>query len=441
MVFVCTRAENEQIGKGVLHELKDQSNLLSSVVKWSTSVRIPEEVPEALRTAFVQAYAGRPGPAVVEIPYNVQTEKGYVDIYPSERPAPEGADETMVRSAAELLSRAKAPLIYAGRGAAISGCSDELWKLVELLNAPCITTVLGKGVLPEDHHLNVSWGSGRYGLIAQYIADADAVVVVGSSLDYSDAERFKLKFLAHMIQIDTCAESIGRKHPVEVSLLGDARAVLKQLLAELQCQPQLPPPFMSAAFAEYKKRKIEELRSASAWQYMDAIQQAVSSETLIFSDPARCNGWGAAFIERTLPNTYHCSRNFCTLGYSFSAAMGAKLAFPERQVLAMIGDGGFLYANGDLATAVQYNINIVTIIFNDGYYGSVRREQKKCYGRTFGVKLLNPDFCALAQAFGIPAIRVESPEQLSAALSKAWEADTPMIIEVFTDPADSGFDV
>ncbi len=441
MVLVCTRAENEQIGKGVLHELKDQSRLLSSIVKWAAVAESVQEVPEAVRTAFVQAYVGRPGPTVVEIPYNVQTEKGYVDIYPSERPAPGAADETMVRGVAELLSRAKSPLIYAGRGAALSGCSDELLELVELLHAPCITTVLGKGVLPEAHPLNVSWGSGRHGLIAQYVADADTVVVVGSSLDYSDAERFKLEFPAHLIQIDTCAESIGRKYPAEIGLIGDARTVLKQLLRELKRQAQLPPPFMAASFSEYKKRKIEELRSAAAWQYMDAIQQAVSPETLIFSDPARCNGWGAAFIERSLPNTYHCSRNFCTLGYSFSAAMGAKLAFPERQVLAMIGDGGFLYANGDLATAVQYHLNIVTIIFNDGYYGSVRREQKKRYGRTFGVKLFNPDFCTLAQAFDIPATRVETPEQLTVALNKAWQVDAPMIIEVFTDPADSGFDV
>lgn len=439
MVLICTQPTEGELGKGPLHELKDQSKLLSSVAKWTCLVKRTEEVPEAIRMAFLKAYEGRPGPTVIEIPQNILTNQGYVNVYPCVRPKPVKADEIVVNKAVELLYQARRPLLYVGRGAAISGCSNELRQLAERLNIPCLTTVHGKGVLPENHRLNVSWGGGRYGLVKRLTLEADTVLVIGSSLDHSDAERFDLKFPEKLIQIDVCAENIGRKYSVRLGLIGDAATVLKQLLTQLKQKPHSPS--WISAFSDHKKQKIEELRSSTAWQYMDAIQSAISDDTLIFSDPARCNGWGLSFIERNCANTYHCSRNFCTLGYSISAAMGAKMAFPNRQVLAMIGDGGFLYAVGDLATAVQYKLNIAIIIFNDNCYGSVRREQMACFGRTFGVELHNPDFCALANAFGITAVRVEKPQKLYMELTKAWASDSPTIIEVFMGLADKGFDI
>jgi acetolactate synthase-1/2/3 large subunit len=452
MVAIAALASRDQIGKGSFHGLKDQSAAIAAVTKWSTRVESTSEIPEAIRTAFVQAYAGRPGPTVVEIPLDIQSQSGYVEIYPSERLKPTKADVAAVQTAAKLLAAAKSPMVYAGRGVAISGAAEELRQLIEWLNAPCFHTALGKGLLPANHPLNVSWGSGRSDFLSKLVAESDAVLVVGSSLDYADAGRFKLSFPKTLIQIDTCVEMLDRTYPLEIGLLGDAKLMLEQLLAEVK---QILPTRRSLSastipdaqgtgqitMAEHKAQKLETFRSTSAYQYMQAISDAITDETMIFGDPARCNGWGVAFLDRNLPNTYHCSRNFCALGYAVSAAMGAKLAEPDRQVLAMIGDGGLLFANGDLATAVQYGINIVTIIFNDNCYGSIRRAQRQNFGRTIGVDLQNPDFCMLAESFGIKAVRVNQPEQLTAALTQAWQLDEPFIIEIAMASNDPGWEI
>ncbi|NEO84962.1 MAG: thiamine pyrophosphate-binding protein [Spirulina sp. SIO3F2] len=450
MVVIASQAPRKQIGKGSFHGLKDQSSAIAAVTKWSTRVDTPTEIPGALRTAFRKAYQGRPGPTVVEIPLDVQTQTGPVEIYPSERPQPTNADVIAVRAVAKYLADAQAPVIFAGRGVVIAEAHAQLQKLVEQLNAPCFLTALGKGLLPADHPLNVSWGNGRSDYVTRLVAEADVVLVVGSSLDYADAGRLKLNFPTTLIQIDTCPENMGRLYPVELGLLGDAKLVLQQLLDELRKQipearsltePCLQTPDGPLTMAQHKADKLAMFQSQSAWQYMDALQQAITDDTMIFGDPARCNGWGVAFLDRNQPNTYHCSRNFCTLGYAIAAAMGAKLSQPERPVLAMIGDGGLLFATGDLATVMQYNIAIVIVVFNDNCYGSIRKAQRQSFGRTIGVDLVNPDFCALAQSFGLKAVQVGEPAALTAALNEAWGAAEPRLIEIAMTPGDPGFEI
>ncbi|EDN72164.1 Acetolactate synthase, large subunit, biosynthetic type [Beggiatoa sp. SS] len=166
MVLIATQAPLDQLGKGAFHEIKDQSGVLISMVKWHTRVESVEEIPNAIRHAFIQAYTGRPGPTAIEIPLDIQSKKAQVDIYPSVRPSPLLADKAKVREASYLLAHATMPMIYVGRGAVISGCADELRKLVESFNIPCFNTALAKGILPEDHPLNLSWGGCKYGLIS-----------------------------------------------------------------------------------------------------------------------------------------------------------------------------------------------------------------------------------------------------------------------------------
>jgi acetolactate synthase-1/2/3 large subunit len=300
---------------------------------------------------------------------------------------------------------------------------------------------LAKGILREDHVLNLSWGGAKYGLITEFIQKTDVVLVIGSSLDNSDAGRFNLKFPEKLIQIDTTAENIGRNYPVSLALIGDAKKVLKQLLTELTQYKKGDRLSILDDISNYKKQAIKAKQPTLAWQFISAIQKAISKETIVFGDPSWVNGWTVYFLDRYLPNTFHCSRNFCGLGFSFSAALGAKLAFPKRQVLALIGDGGFLFTNGELATAVQYQINTVTIIFNDQGYGSIKRRQIKGFGRTIGVDLPSPDFVKMAEAFGAIGVRAETPEQLYSLLKQAWEYDSPIIIEVPLDNTDFSLNI
>jgi thiamine pyrophosphate-dependent acetolactate synthase large subunit-like protein len=450
MVVIAAQAARSQIGKGSFHGLKDQGGAIASVAKWHTQVESPAAIPEAIRTAFTQAYTGRPGPTVVEIPLDVQSQEAKVEIYPCQRPQPTPTDANSIQKAAQLLANAQFPLVIAGRGVGISGATAQLQQLIEGLNAPCFLTALGKGLLRENHPLNISWGNGRSDYITQQVAQADAVLVVGSSLDYADAGRLKFTFPKTLIHIDSCPEIIGRTYPVKIGLVGDAKQVLDFLWEALKQQLPTPHPFRppqiqseghSVTFLQHKNHKLATFKVTTAWQYMQAINHAIADDTLVFGDPARCNGWGVAFLERNLPNTYHCSRNFCTLGFAVSAAMGAKLAQPQRQVLAMIGDGGLLFANGDLATAIQYDIDIVILLFNDNCYGSIRRAQRDRFGRTIGIDLKNPDFCALAQSFGMKAWRVHQPDQLPSILARGWQLNTPCLIEIAMTANDPGFEI
>lgn len=446
MVLIAAQAESDQIGKGAFHELKDQSGALASIVKWHTKVTRAEDIPNAIRQAFVQAFEGRPGPAAVEIPLDIQTEKAKADIYPSVRLSPLPADISEIREASHVLAHAAMPMIYAGRGAVISGCADELRELAESFSIPCFNTALAKGILPEDHPLNLSWGGCKYGLVREFVQKTDVVLVIGSSLDDSDAARFSLQFPEKLIQIDTTPENIGRYYPAHISLIGDAKQVLRQLLNELtqtgltQQEKQNRSSVVSG-IREHKAQGIKAKQSTLAWQFVSAIQRAISKETIVFGDPSWTNGWTVYFLERHLPNTFHCARNFCGLGFSFSAALGAKLAFPDREILALTGDGGFLFTNGELASAVQYKINTVTIIFNDQGYGSIKRRQLKALGRTIGADLPGPDFVKVAEAFGAAGLRAETPEQLCRVLKQAWEYKRPVIIEVPLDNSDPSLDV
>lgn len=441
MVLIASQVPLDQLGKGAFHEIKDQSGVLASMTKWHKRVESVEEIPEAIRHAFIQAFEGRPGPTVVEIPLDIQMKKAYVNIYPSAQHAVPFPDISQIQEAALLLKNAINPMIYVGRGAVISGCADELKTLVEQLNIPCFNTALAKGILPEDHPLNLSWGGCKYGLVRDFIQKADVVLVIGSSLDDSDAARFSLQFPEKLIQIDTNLDNVGRCYPVHLGLIGDAKQVLTQFINELAPDDKQARLSVINTIKDHKTQGIKDKQPTLAWQFMSAIQKATSKDTIVFGDPSWVNGWTVYFLERHLANTFHCARNFCGLGFSFSAALGAKLAFPDRQILSLIGDGGFLFSNAELATAVQYQLNVVTIIFNDQGYGSIKRRQSKGFGRTIGVELPAPDFIKMAEAFGAIGVRAENPEQLNKLLKQAWESDRPTIIEVPLDNTDPSLNI
>ena len=437
MVLIATQSESHRLGKGAFHELKDQTGLLASVTKWNTRVERVEEVPDAIRTAFVQAYSGRPGPTAVEIPLDVQAQRGQVDIYPSARPERRRSDPDAACEAARLLSAATSPLVYVGRGAALSECTAELIQLIEHLNAPCFTTALAKGTIRDDHPLTLGWGGDQYGLVHQFLEDADVVLVIGSSLDEADTERLDLAFPETLIQIDTCSDVIGRKYPVCVGLAGDAKAVLNQLLAELANYDQAARLSPAEHIAEHKQRALGGVQHKLAWQFMNAIQQALPRDAFVTNDASQTNGWVLSFLERHSPNTISITRNLAALGYAFPAALGAKLAYPERQAMAVVGDGGFLFTIFTLATAVQHRINAVAIVFNDESYSTIRRIQTQRFGRTIGVDLRGPDHVRLAEAYGAAGARSENPDQLYDALMAAWQRDVPTIIDV---PLDENID-
>ncbi|HEV8130678.1 MAG TPA: thiamine pyrophosphate-binding protein [Acidobacteriota bacterium] len=430
MVVIATHVERRLEGRGAFHELKDQTALLGSVTKWNTRVEQAEEIPDAIRTSFRKAYENRPGPTAVEIPVDLQTQRAAVNIYPSGDLPMCSADPAAVTEAARRLTKAQKPLLYVGNGANSTNCSSELIQLMERLQAPCFTTALAKGVVPEDHPLSLGWGWVERGPARPFLQEADAVLVVGSSLDEVETQGWTLPLPQELIQIDTCREMIGRNYPASVALVGNAKRVLAQLLQEVPPTPSGTACSRAIRIDELKSGVLSRVRQKRAWQFVNAIQEALPRDAIVTNDACIANGWVMCFLKRYLPRTFNLTRSMAALGYAFPAAMGAKLAYPDRQTVAVLGDGGFLFSDHSLATAVQYGISAVAVVFNNNCYGSIKRKQEHQFGRTIGVELHNPDFVALAQAYGAAGTRAEEPEQLYDALTAAWSRKLPTLIEV-----------
>ena len=432
MVLIASCQKREMVGKGEFHGLKDQSGVLASVAKWSTRVERAEDVQEAIHSAFNQAYDGRPGPTAVEIPINLYAEETQSTVVPSSTSLRREADSEAVREAARQLNAARAPVVLAGGGAAQSDCAQVLIQLLEHTNAPCYLTPLGKGTVPDDHplssgliNLQIEGAPGRV-----LLEEADLLLVVGSSLDDKCTLQWTLPLPKNIIQIDICNEIIGQHYPVKTGLVGDAKAVLKQLLNELVTLEPVNRKSPVPRIAEMKEQVLAKSQHIPVWPYINALEEVLSPDAIVTNDASLVNGWILGALKRSLPRTVNITANLAALGYALPSAFGAKIAYPDRQVVAVMGDGGFLFTSEALATAVEEKLNVVTLVFNDNCYITIKRMQIKQCNRSIGVDLVNPDFVKLAQAYGAHGLRVQTPDQLHDALLSAFAQDLPSVIEI-----------
>jgi thiamine pyrophosphate-dependent acetolactate synthase large subunit-like protein len=435
MVLVASCCSKSTLGKGAFHELKDQTAMLASVSKWNARVDDAADVPQAIHTAMVEAQSGRPGPTAVEVSLDAQAQSTNVRLIGRSAVPRPAAEVNVVDEAAELLSKARSPVVLIGAGAAQADCVQELTALVEQMSAPCFTTALGKGVVPDEHPLSLGWhmvGNGRPGL--PMLKEADLVLVVGSSLDEVETVYWKLPLPANLVHIDIASEVIGRNYPAALGLVGDAKVVLGQLLEALSGRNAVDRPWPAERIARARTEAIDLVRDRPGYQFVQAMRQALDADATITNDASNANGWVLAYLPRSQPRTSYITRSLAALGYAFPAAVGAKLAYPLRQAVAVAGDGGFLFSSDALATAVQYKLNAVAVVFNDNCYSSIRDIQMRRFGRSIGVDLVNPDFVTLAEAYGAAGRRARKPDELRSELLAAFERDVPTLIDVPIEP-------
>ncbi len=434
MLLVASCCDRVTLGRGGFHELKDQSAVLQSVTKWHTRVEEVDAVPAAIQRALFEARSGRPGPTAVEIPVGLQCEEAEVRLrtpLPVPRPA---ADVEAVAEAARHLSAARVPMVLIGGGAARADCGRELVALVECLNAACFTTSLGKGVVPDDHPLSLGWRLVENGPGRIFLDEADVLLVVGSSLGEVETGGWALPLPRKLIHIDICPGIIGRNYRAAVGLTGDAKVVLGQLLDALAgcdvTDRRSPAPRIAALKAQIHAR----IRDKTSFQFVRTMQAALPDDAVVTNDASVMNAWTLVHLTRTRPRTAYITRSLAALGFAYPAAVGAKLAYPERQAVAVTGDGGFLFTSDALSTAVQYRLNAVALVFNDRSYGTIKQAQIDRFGRAVGVDLVNPDFVRLAEAYGGAGCHVERPDDLRVALAAAFARDVPTVIEVPFEP-------
>ncbi|MAZ52628.1 MAG: thiamine pyrophosphate-binding protein [Trueperaceae bacterium] len=426
VLVLAGQVEKELIGvdRGVLHEVNDQLDIVKPVTKWARRVLEADEIPTAVHEAFQQLKTGRPRPVEIEIPPETlakQTDTQLLGPAEIERP---GGDPKKVEQAVEVLAASSKPLIWAGGGAVSSGTSHILAQLSEFLQAPVLLTPEGKGALSERHDMCL--GAAR--LPPEFIAAHDVVIAVGTRLSTPG-----MLSNQRVIQVDIDPAEIGRNYTNTLGVTGDACLTL-ELMFELLKGRHEPKPKRLAEIVALKTELFDSTKTVEPLgAFLRAIRSAMPDDGILVPGMTQVGYYARRFFPAYQPRTYLTSSYFGNLGFAYPTALGAKVACPEKAVVAVSGDGGFLFNSQELATAVRHKIGTVVIVFNDNAYGNVLRDQKTRFdGRTYGSNLHNPDFVLLAKAYGATGIRVEDEDanKLEAVLIEAIERDEPTLIEV-----------
>lgn len=441
VLLVSGQIPSSSLGKehGELHEVEDQMSVLKNMTKWQAMALKASDVPSMVREAFRQMKTGRPRPVEIEVPLDVLASSDEVD-FPRPGPyEPLAADSKSISVAVDILSRAERPVILAGGGTIISGAHQELLALAEFLQTPVLSTPEGKGSIPEDHNLALGCSSLGYGAESKILPKADVVLAVGTRLHRPQGLMKGQK----LIHVDVDESVIGREWPITLGIKADAKLAMAQMLAGLRAK--IPPrePKKNETW-ELKEKVKEEIRAAAPLQtsIIEDIRSVLDREAIVVSGMTNVGYWANLAFPVYKPRTYITCGYFGALGYAFPTALGAKVGRPESQVVTLCGDGGFLYGSSELATAVQNDLSVVTIVFNDSCYGAVKTHQRIGYGGRFiGAELANPDIIKLAEAFGAEAIRVEAPSDLKDALKEALRIRKPIVVEVAMPTLEAPFHI
>ncbi len=420
---------------GALHELKNQIGILESVTKWCGCVKDASEIPPAILKAFEKLRSGCPKPVAISIPQDILEATADVEIQGGTGEVePFEADGADIRNVVDILLEASAPVLLAGWGAAWSGAGDEVRELSEILQCPIITTERGKGVV-SDSHPNVLGAIALGGSVLRTLGKADAILALGTRFDEQTTFQWKLRMAegCSLIHVDIDRNAIGKIYPVAVGIPGDVRSVLRQVLKEIESRKVAAVPDRSGEFVGLKAEPRERRRDTKGMSYIEAMADGLSEDAVVVADTTIVSAWTGRFLPARRPRSYLSPDGSSTMGFALPAAIGAKIADPKRPVVALCGDGGFMFTAPEVATAVQHGINITVVIFNDKGYGWIRFMQDMYFGRRIQADLVNPDFMKLAESFGVEGFRTDSPQGLSSMLASALRSDSTAIIEVTDD--------
>ncbi len=407
-------------GVGQVHEVRDQLDAVRSVTKWRKRILQVAEIPEAVREAFDALRRGRPRPVAIEMPPEVMEEEGVAELLdpiPAERVVPSAA---LLGRAAELLISSTNPVIYAGGGVHTSGAHEALARVAERLQAGVIESTEGKGSVSDESDLSLGAVLWPDGPLRRHFVAADVILAVGT--------RFALarpRPEQQVIQIEIDPDEMGRNHKKTFPLLGDAQSTLEELAARLSPR--------GSRKAERERLRAEVAATADQEPQatiLKSLRAAAPQDTLLVPDMTQIGYYSRPFWPVYEGRTYLSSSYSQNLGFAYPTALGAKVARPDRPVLALCGDGGFLYNAQELATAVQHGIHVVVVVFNDDSYGNVARDLDESYGGSYGAELRNPDFVKLAEAYGVRGTRVATAEELGKSVSQALGREESALIEM-----------
>lgn len=415
-------------GLGILHELSDQSAVFAPLTKGQLLVDHASRVPQAMNDAVTLALSGRCGPVLMQVPDDVTVETAEMSMGARGARLPDPVpDQKAVEQAAQWLAGAKKPLIIAGGGA--FGAEKALLALAEALQAPVMMTRHARGTVSDRHYLAQTVMGGNL-----LWPEADAVLAVGTRYMEGHAWGSDDRMKTIRIEIDPMqAEKPAR---TDLTLIAGAGAALAAIMAALPRQSRASRQAELEAVKAEALKRIAVLEPQKSWS--DAIRAGLPDEGIVVADITQIGFYGWHGFPAYHPRGIVYPGFQDSLGYAYATSLGVKVAHPDRPVVAICGDGGFMFTMPEMATAALHGINSIAIVFNDSGYGNVRRTQKMQFdGHYHGSDLKNPDFMALAKSFGVPGLRSGSPAELTQHLQQAIAAKSPALIEVPVGPMPS----
>lgn len=409
---------------GTHHEIRDQLEIIRKLTKWADRIEHPTEAPQAVDTAFRELQSGRIRPVGLEAAPDVLAQSADVTLRDAtQTPAPLAPDPELIEAAARLLGAAEKPMILSGGGVFDAG--TELLAVAEILQAPVSMSRNGKGAVPADHYLGVAESVGH-----RLYADADVVLAVGTRM-YEQYYGWGVDKGIKIVRIDIDPSEVARSGKPAVGIAADAKLALAALANALPGHNRKRPSREDELLAAKAGLQAEFEKLSPQWDYISVLREELPRDGFVVGESTQMAYMARIGMPFYHPRTYVSPGYQGTLGFGFPTSLGVKVANPDKEVVSITGDGGFLFAGSELSTAVQHRIGTVTLVFNDGAYGNVKRSQVHKYGgRVIGTELHNPDFVKYAESFGAQALRATTPEELRAALKKGFGNDLPTLIEI-----------
>jgi acetolactate synthase-1/2/3 large subunit len=411
-------------GVGLLHEIPDQLGIMQRLTKWAARIERPADTPHLVSEAFYQLTSGRPRPVALEVPLDVLAERAEVtlaDPLPAE-PAP-APDPAAIGQAAELLAASTRPMIIAGGGCL--GAGAEILHLAERLQAPVVSTYSGKAAVDWRHPLTMNYPTAH-----RLWPDVDVVLAIGTRMQ-AQLVNWGIDDALKVIRVDIDPVEINRVRRPTLGIVSDARRAAVALNGTLASMPTRPSRVaeISGVKATVEAHLRQEL--APQVEFADAVRAAIPEDGIYVDELTQVAYVGRVIMPFSRPRTFIDSGYQGTLGFGFPTALGVKVAFPDRPVISVSGDGGFMYAMPELATAVMHGIAVVAVVFTDNAFGNVKRIQRLDYGgKVIASELHNPDFAELATLFGATGRRATRPAELTDEIRAAIRRPGPTLIEV-----------
>jgi acetolactate synthase-1/2/3 large subunit len=421
----------------ILHQPHDQAGMLRHVADNVVTATRPEDIPRILQKMFLRFSTRRSKPQVLEVPSDVLLKEAEVRIPPKVDCLPVSPQESDIDRAVEIISKAKRPCIWAGGGAVTGDATSALVRLAESWEVPVVVSQGGKGAFPEDHPRFLGCASGQRVLgpnpCGDFLSACDLLLVAGSTLGHFHTKMWGLELPATIIHITLDAEMIGKVYPTELGIVADLRTTLERLVEAMESRGI----GCSKAFQD-EVRALKEESERTLWDFkpnetrtMRAVREVIPRDAICCFDPSAPAYASGRKFPIYHPRTYMLSHGWDSIGYGFPAAIGARAALPHRPVLCFTGDGSFQLNMQEMATAVQHDLPVITIIINDGSYGVLKGFQLERYGgRYIAADITGPDFVKWAEAYEVSATRVRTVDELCKALDQALRDGRNHVIDV-----------